>query len=428
MSEKSGCWKSPARNSALTGWQAIRQGFAMSEEKHGDKNGDEHNHAENAPSETTEARSGGRFTAQLNPVLILLFMILAMLIVLAVTSLRQTKGAAETSDDPAVAAIKADLEARRSELNRQRIAMGLPPLEGASEPVEDIAKRLKADADTLAGISGRFQQMLADKDAAISVSNAETLRLERLRQDVSLENARLQSELQRALTDSAESERLKTMLLDAQSQRDALSLELADARQKLSEQAGGASADEFADLQRRYEETLRAKEFFEERVRQLENAAPKTELFADSVDELLPAAVELFRRLRKLEGMKDSDLTTEYSKLGVELGANVLHALDFATGSSELTEEDIRRLDLIISEEVPDGDLTLIIGYASETGNIDSNQKLSSARATAAAEYFAARKRPGQKVQAVYLGQTDRFSSRVPERNQICEVWRIRRK
>jgi hypothetical protein len=31
-------------------------------------------------------------------------------------------------------------------------------------------------------------------------------------------------------------------------------------------------------------------------------------------------------------------------------------------------------------------------------------------------------------VQAVYLGQTDRFSSRVPERNQICEVWRIRRK
>jgi outer membrane protein OmpA-like peptidoglycan-associated protein len=126
--------------------------------------------------------------------------------------------------------------------------------------------------------------------------------------------------------------------------------------------------------------------------------------------------------------MKDSDLTTEYSKLGVDLGANVLHALDFATGSSALSEEDMKRLDLIIAEEIPDGDLALIIGYASETGDADSNQKLSSDRATAAAEYYASRKRPGQKVQAVYLGQTDRFSSRVPERNQICEVWRIRRK
>jgi hypothetical protein len=37
-------------------------------------------------------------------------------------------------------------------------------------------------------------------------------------------------------------------------------------------------------------------------------------------------------------------------------------------------------------------------------------------------------KRPGQKVQAVYLGQTDRFSRKIHEENQICEVWIIRRK
>jgi hypothetical protein len=37
-------------------------------------------------------------------------------------------------------------------------------------------------------------------------------------------------------------------------------------------------------------------------------------------------------------------------------------------------------------------------------------------------------KRPAQKVQAVYLGQTDRFSSRIPERNQIVEIWCIRKK
>lgn len=393
----------------------------MSEEKQDEERSVGQNGAENTRAEPVESKAGGRYTAQLNPMVFLLFMILALLIVLAVTSLRQGKGTDETSDDPAVLAMKA-------ELNRQRIAMGLSPVEGTSEPVEDIAERLKADADTLAGISGKFQQMLAEKDSAISARTAETLRLEKLRQDTALDNDRLRNELQLARISSSETDRLKTMLLDAQSQRDALSVELAEARQKLSEQAGAVGADEFADLQRRYEEAVRSKEFFEDRVKQLESAAPQADLFAESVDELLPAAVELFRRLRKLEGMAESDLTTEYSKLGVDLGANVLHALDFATGSSELTEEDKRRLDLIIAEEVPDGDLALIIGYASETGNLDANQQLSSDRATSAAEYFAARKRPGQKVQAVYLGQTDRFSSRSPERNQICEVWRIRRK
>ncbi len=397
----------------------------MSEEKHEEKNTKEIDAAEHIHPEAVETQVGSKLTAQFNPVLILLFMILAMLIVLAVTVVRRGETPKSSGEDPTVAAIKADLDARRSELNRQRLAMGLSPLEGSSEPVEEIAKRLRTDAETLAGISGKFQQMLADKDAELSARNGETLRLERLRQDVSLENARLQSELQRALIASAEVDRLKMMLADTQAQREAMSLELA----KLKEEMGaGVSDDEFAALQRRYEETLRAKEFFEARAKELEENAAKADLFANSEAELLPAAVELFRRLRKLEGMKDSDLTTEYSKLGVDLGANVLHTLAFETGKSQLSAADMEQLAALAANEVPDGDLTLIIGYASETGNLDANQELSSQRATTAAEHFSSVKRPGQLVQAVYLGQTDRFSSRVPERNQICEVWRIRRK
>ena len=47
----------------------------------------------------------------------------------------------------------------------------------------------------------------------------------------------------------------------------------------------------------------------------------------------------------------------------------------------EIIQDVIRNL----VADIPDGDLVLIIGYASETGNLDSNQTLSSARATAAA-------------------------------------------
>ena len=85
-------------------------------------------------------------------------------------------------------------------------------------------------------------------------------------------------------------------------QRDALAAELAAVRQELAAKGQGVSADDFADLQRRFEETLRAKEFFEAKVKELEGDLSKAKLFASSENELLPAAVELFRSLRQLEG------------------------------------------------------------------------------------------------------------------------------
>ena len=87
-------------------------------------------------------------------------------------------------------------------------------------------------------------------------------------------------------------------------------------------------------------------------------------------------------------------------------------------------EETVRNL----AAEIPEGDLMLVIGYASETGNVDGNRVLSSDRATAVARMYSDIKRPGQLAQAVYLGQTDRFSSKIPERNQLCEIWRVRKK
>jgi outer membrane protein OmpA-like peptidoglycan-associated protein len=111
----------------------------------------------------------------------------------------------------------------------------------------------------------------------------------------------------------------------------------------------------------------------------------------------------------------------------VALGANVLKTLNFATGSSALAAADDEALRNLVAE-IPDGDLILAIGYASEMGNVDSNRTLSSDRATAAAQLIASVKRPGQLTQAVYLGQTDRFSSRIPERNQLVEIWHTRRK
>ena len=191
--------------------------------------------------------------------------------------------------------------------------------------------------------------------------------------------------------------------------------------------SGGPSAEDFADLKRRFDETLRAKEFFESRVKELEGALTKTKLFASSENELLPAAVELFRSLRLLEGQPDSEISSAYSSLAVKLGADVRKTLKFATGSSALAPADEEAIRNLVAE-IPDGDLILAIGYASETGNVDANRVLSSDRATAAAQLITSVKRSGQFTQAVYLGQTDRFGSRIPESNQLVEIWHIRKK
>lgn len=385
---------------------------------------------EKAPIEDSNSVPGDTETTAVSkpampPAVALAFVIIALLGVLIVVTLRGNRGGGAGVAE--INELQAEASALRTQLNRERVSMGLRPLEGGPESMEDIAARLKKDADAMVALAGSIQSMLMEKDAEISAKSSELIRSEQLRQSLSAEATRLQGELQRALVSGSDADLLRRELTALKSQRDALAAELAGVREQLAAKGQGVSADDFAGLQRRLEESQRAKSFFEARVAELEGALNNAKLFANSENELLPAAVELFRSLRKLEGKTDAEISTAYSSLGASLGANVLHTLNFATGSSELTPDDQEIIRNLVAD-IPDGDLVLAIGYASETGNVDANRTLSSDRATAAAELFSSVKRPGQKVQAVYLGQTDRFSSRIPERNQIVEIWRIRKK
>lgn len=373
-----------------------------------------------------DSQDAARPKNPLPPAVALAFVIIALLGVLIVMVLKNGSFLS-SGGDADIKRLQAEADALSVEYNNQRIAMGLRPIEGGSEPIEDIADRMKKDAATLVALAGSYQKFLAEKDNELTVRNSEILRSEKLRVAISADNSRLQGELQRALVGSSDFEILRRDLADVKAQRDALASELKSTREKMLSMSAGVSADDFADLKRRYDETLRAKEFFEARVNELKGEVQNAKLFAKSENELLPAAVELFRSLRLLEGKPDSEITSAYSSLAVKLGADVRQTLKFATGSSVLSKEDDAAIRNLVGE-VPDGDLLLAIGYASETGNVDGNRTLSSDRATAAAQLVTNVKRPGQLTQAVYLGQTDRFSSRIPERNQIVEIWHIRKK
>jgi outer membrane protein OmpA-like peptidoglycan-associated protein len=361
----------------------------------------------------------------MTPAVMLAVLIIVLLGVLIFMVLRN--GMYQPTADPAeITELQAQANALRSQLNRERMALGLRPLEGGSEPMEDIAARLKKDADTMVALAGSFQSLLGEKDLELTAKSAELLRSEQLRQSLAAEATRLQGELQRALVNNSELDLLRRDLTTMKAQRDALASELDATRKELAAKGQGVSKDDMADLQRRFEETLRAKEFFEAKVKELQGDLSKAKLFANSENELLPAAVELCRKLRKLENMPEAEIATAYSSLGAQLGANVLHKFNFATGSSGLSAADQETIRNMVAD-IPDGDLVLAIGYASETGNVDHNRTLSSDRATAVARLYESVKRPAQLVQAVYLGQTDRFSSKTPEANQLVEIWRIRK-
>lgn len=351
-------------------------------------------------------------------------LIAAVLVVLLVVMNRPNK---KVEPDSEKTAVKSELDAMRGELNHQRMAMGLRPLENGGESIDDIAKRLTKDAGSIVGLANSFQNMLREKDAVVDAKNSELISSEKLRQSLAAENSRLQSEMSRLIVNGADGDLAKREVGDLKSQRDRLAAELAKAQRELSAASGAKSQDEYADLQRRYDEAKRSSDFFEKRVKELENELGRLRIFAKSENELLPAAVELFRTLRGLEGTKDSDNMTAYSDIGVKLGARVLRTLDFQTGSSQLNMDDVQAIPNIV-DQVEDGDLLLVVGYASTTGNVDTNRALSSDRATAAAQAIAEVKRPEQMVQAVYIGQTNRFGGSSPERNQICEIWHIKKK
>jgi outer membrane protein OmpA-like peptidoglycan-associated protein len=377
-----------------------------------------HNENTEPVIESTEPTSSSETAASKNrapsPVILAFCMVIVGLLIVLIIQGIKPGGAMSSSDSPSMEALKADIETRRTLLNRERIAMGLEPMAGASgtEAAEEVAARLKTDADTLASLAGSFQVLLEDKDRELDLARKEAIdslkETQRIRE--LLEAVRIERD--KALLDATRNSTLQAQLDAANNRIALLDAELLRLR------------DEPARLQQELLACQSERSQLLDRIAQLEAQANQANLFATTENEILKEAIELFRALRKLEGKPDSEIMSAYSSFGNKLGAVVLKKCDFATGSAEIAPE-LRAGIMDTVAEVPEGAMIFVVGYASRTGNVDKNQTLSSDRATAVAQLLDSAKQPNQRVQAVYLGQTDRFSGRVPERNQIVEIWQI---
>ncbi|MGE9271434.1 MAG: hypothetical protein ACQKBU_11580, partial [Verrucomicrobiales bacterium] len=120
----------------------------------------------------------------------------------------------KVADSPTQKALKADLETVRTELNRERMALGLEPIGGSSsiESADEVAKRLQSDADTLASLATSFQELLARKDAQIDELRTESIAAlkdqQRLRELLAAAN----QDLRKAMIDASLATKLRADL------------------------------------------------------------------------------------------------------------------------------------------------------------------------------------------------------------------------
>lgn len=151
----------------------------------------------------------------------------------------------------------------------------------------------------------------------------------------------------------------------------------------------------------------------------------RSKLYVEDSANLAPVASALFTELKQLEGSTPQQLREAYARIGQLVNARRVELVAFASGSSQV---DTQRYSRITQEVVSANDQSffLVVGYASKTGDAVSNKKLSARRATTVASVVNSNKHPDQRVQAVFLGQTDRFSPTAFAKNQICEVWEIK--
>jgi outer membrane protein OmpA-like peptidoglycan-associated protein len=370
------------------------------------------------PTETPDSHEPAKSTVNLpTSVLALGFIAIALVGVLIATAIKsrpaESAAAGATSEDPTIREAKAKLQLLQSSLNQDRAKLGLSPLYGdTTQSAEIVADRITEDAATLVAMAKGVKDLIATKDAELAQRTQEWTDAVKLQGVLRDQLAKAEERLSRALLEGSDASTLRSQL-EAANQR---IIALGDEVRRLSDGPG--------DMQARLLELSAERDALAARVAELESELNRASLFAGTEAELYKEAIELVRSLRALENKPDSEINIAYSQFAAKLGSSLIGKVDFPTGQSEIAPELAARIESF-PVEAPDNALLLVVGYASETGNVDNNRTLSSDRATAVAQMLDGLKKPGQRVQAVYLGQTDRFGSKFPERNQISEVWQI---
>ena len=146
-------------------------------------------------------------------------------------------------------------------------------------------------------------------------------------------------------------------------------------------------------------------------------------LLVNDPAKLNPDFKNLFANLR---GIEDSTAAREKAYKEISGGGKYEPSLrvPFGSGSDYISGADNKKIAALVKEAGPDAKF-LAVGYASSDGSNETNYRLSSQRASNVGAKLAEGLGSEKNVQAVYFGQTGRFSGQKSP-NGIVEIWRVK--
>lgn len=394
--------------------------------------------------------SGNQLTTALIVIIVVLLFVMLML---SMNGQLFQSGSKNNTDIEALSARNAQL---RADANAERARQGLPPLPEDSSSARMAADRIQRDATTLASLAGQWQTELEAKDTALRDLQSQLTSRDENAKRLYAQIAALQTKIDQQADASDQLIRLSNDIKMANNQ-------IENYRQQLQEFQTRPSNEQMALIRKQLTESIESNGKLQMRVDALVEAAKnkvdrskyeevatelaklrpqvnaqryiiqrlraqldRTRLFIESEKDIPAEAARLFAKLRTLEGANKQQLTTAYEGIKTTLGAEIVHRQTFLKGSSQITFDREKVIQDILDKRKDSGSFFLVVGYASKSGGAENNRKLSADRATTVASVVNILKAEDQKVRAVYLGETARFSPTVEIENQICEVWEIK--
>ena len=348
-----------------------------------------------------------------------------LLLLLLVISQQLNKNL-EPVENKEIAALKKDLEDRKSRNEALRYAS----VPGVGQSPDALVTQIKSGTEALARLvnasaSDAAMLQTAQENARL-LSNRVTDLENQLRQtQADATHARsLESELNAArqaangMVSKSQVDSLRDQLALAKNDRDGFQTEITQLRAK---EGTMVDANAYALLKAEVDQLRKDNALPSDGIHQNENVLAK--LFVTK-DALSPRAVALYRELTRIEPEDHRARLQTYTRIDTQLKAGVGEAITFKTGSSDIALEHETHIKEMASAAAPNT-FFLVVGYASPSGDSKTNEELSSQRTTRVASMVNHLKKEGQAVQAVYLGEGNRFGPDDAP-NQVCEIWQIR--
>jgi outer membrane protein OmpA-like peptidoglycan-associated protein len=334
----------------------------------------------------------------------------------------------EPKESKELTALKKELAEKKA---RQE-ALRYSGIGGVTQNPDALIAQIKDDTDALGRLlnanASDAAMLRTAQDSAATLSRRNTDLENQLRkyQAAASRVAGLETELastRQSLAgsmDKSSADSLREQLSLARLERDRLQNELTQLR---SSQGGMVERDAHALVLAELSELRTSNAALRAENQRLLAEGAGSKLFVDQ-DDLSPRAVALYRELKRIEGENHLARQQTYTNIESRLNATVGEAITFKTGKADIAQAHEAKLkSMALSAQ--DNSFFLVVGYASPSGDSMANEELSSQRATRVASMVDYLKKQGQAVQAVYLGEGNRFGPNDGP-NQVCEVWEIR--